>query len=207
MKRACRNTALDNWLPLGMEWKPNWEDYILCLNCFVEKSPHSFLKCWGKWSMAVGSWGSRDVFITPSCCWLSHLHGWKGCNPPPNNPGLSPIYSSEMKVPPIILFGPACSSVFSASAAQVALTCFFTHHPIKFQMLNCDWWGWQALLPLHSSLGHRIRKAVTTANPSRNCFSESRQWPRSPSSPCWRSNPACFSSALLLKSKSGILWL
>lgn len=51
---------------------------------------HSFLGCWGKWSMGIGSWGSRGIFIALSCSWLSYLHGGKGRNPPPNNPGLSP---------------------------------------------------------------------------------------------------------------------
>lgn len=151
--------------------------------------------------MALGSWGSRDIFIAPSCSWLSRLHRWKCCSPPPNNPGLSPPTPLSWRfLPPSSLAQPVESTLqFSVSMAQVVPVCFFTHHPIKFQMLNCGWWGWQALLPLHSSLGHWTRKAVTTANPSRSFCSENRQRPRSPPFPCWPLNPACVASVLLLK--------
>lgn len=62
---------------------------------------HSFLGCWGKWSMGIG------IFIAPSCSWLSYLHNGKGCNPPPNNPGLSPAIPLSRKfLPPSSLAQP-----------------------------------------------------------------------------------------------------
>lgn len=57
--------------------------------------------------MGIGSWGSHGIFIAPSCSWLSYLHDGKGCNPPPNDPGLSPATPlSRRFLPPSSLAQP-----------------------------------------------------------------------------------------------------
>lgn len=104
VKRRCMNTPLDIRPPLEMEWKANWEEHILRPSFNAEKSPHSLFPR----VLREMQYGKRYlIFIAPSCSWLSYLHNGKGCNPPPNNPGLSPAIPLSRKfLPPSSLAQP-----------------------------------------------------------------------------------------------------
>lgn len=146
----------------------------------------------------MGSWGSHGIFTVPSRSWLSYVPDGESCNPTPNNPGLSPPTSSELKVPLLILSAPGISpSVCSAGC----LVCFPDSPPSKAP--DAQVWlrrtGRLALSRLHSSRGHGNWKAQQPTLQAASALALGL------ASLCWYLKPAYLTSALLSKESGWYL--